>query len=267
LSPDAATPHAGTFFVRLEDLLPDVRAAIECARTSDGWDLQTLRRAINHEFDFLGAFTDVRIDGRPPVEAVPSAQLIDERAEWLVLGFTPPAGRDLATAERTFQQSTRRAERGDAKGAMPQLRRISAEFPEVAKFHRALGQAHLVLGELDDAEDEFLRSRIWTPSIVTPLTLLGNLYSRRDRPAEAIPLYERSLELGRNVYALNNLGAALAQTGQKVRAIECLRCRHRRRSSIPECMVWLALTLIERTRSVSHSRGDSMPRRGAARHG
>ncbi len=201
------------FVVRLSDLLPSFRAQLEEARTASGWDRVRLHSVIDRTFGFLGAFTDLRIEGDPE----------SEFGETLSLEFNPPSDRDLEAAERRFQKATKQAEAGRVREALPNLQRVVEEFPEVAKYHRSLGQAYLVLSDFDRAEDSMLRSLSLDPADPDALTLLGNLYAKRKQPAAAIPLYERSIALQRNVYALNNLGAAYAEMGDSDRAIATLR--------------------------------------------
>ena len=101
----------------------------------------------------------------------------------------------------------------------PELVRLTEEFPEVAKYRRALGQAYLVAEDFSRAEDELLRSLSLNANDPDALTLLGNLYTKRNRPRDAVPLYERSLSLVKNVYAMNNLGAAFAEMGDMHKAL------------------------------------------------
>lgn len=240
---------AAVFSVRLDDLLPQVRRAIEDAKTPGGWDQTRLQQIIASEFDFLGAFTGVQVTDNPlpgVAELQRSSAGFTSAAgsgSWLVLTFIAPEGRDVGAAERIFQRATRQADRGDLKGAFRDLERISRDFPEVAKYHRVLGQAHLVSGRQEEAEDEFLRALRLDPLDHDALTLLGNLYAARNRPQEAIPLYERSIALSPNVYALNNLGAAVAQTGNKERALEILREAVALDPSYPNAWYGLGLTL------------------------
>lgn len=201
------------FVVRLADLLPPFRTELEAARTAAGWDSGRLQAAINRAFGFLGAFTSARVEaGTGP-----------EGDDVLHLEFTAPPGRDFATADKRFRKATRAAENGSARTALPALLDLAKEYPEVAKFHRAIGQAYLVLGDFESAEDAMLRSLSLDPLDADALTLLGNLYAKRDRPTDAIPLYKRSIALTRNVYALNNLGAAYAEIGDTERALATLK--------------------------------------------
>jgi cytochrome c-type biogenesis protein CcmH/NrfG len=249
-------------YVRLDDLLPPVRAAVEAARSTTGWDPALLRAAISREFDFLGPYTDAVVvsgteadartaamaaavgegwgSGSPAAPGTPPAG----GEEWLVARFTPPgAGRDLVGAERAFQRATGKADRGDVKAAVRELEQVARSVPEVAKYHRALGQSYLVLGRLDDAEDSFLRALRLDPRNSDALTLLGNLYAQRGRHADAVPLYERSLAVGRNVYALNNLAAALARQGRREEAVRLFRQAVAEDPSYPNAHYGLALAL------------------------
>lgn len=212
--PTPADSQNGIVIVRISELLPKFQDAIEASRTATGWDAELLQQIVAHEFDFLGPFIRAR------VRQDTSGDLGDEV---LVIEFTPPRSRDLAVAERRFAQATKRADRGDAGGARPSLEGLVREFPEVAKFHRALGQVHFALNDWDSAEDEFLRSLAIDPRDPDALTLLGNLYVKRKAPEKAVPLYRRSLELEKNVYALSNIGAAFAQIGDLDEAIGLFR--------------------------------------------
>lgn len=202
--------------VRLSDLLPPFRDSIELARIDGGWDERRLSAAVANHFGFLGAFTSAEIHLREREH-----DTADE--EYLVLDFSPPPERDLAAAARRFKKATRDAEAGRVQAALPELARLAEEFPEVAEYHRALGQAFLVTDDLGRAEDSTLRSLSLNPLDVNALTLLGNLYVRQKRHRDAVPLYERSLALERNLYALNNLGAVQAELGDIPQALATLR--------------------------------------------
>lgn len=161
----------------------------------------------------------------------------------LFVSFRPPEGRDLPKAEDRFQKATARADKGEVKEAQRDFKKLVADFPEIAKYHRALGQASLVLQDYDRAEDELLRSLALDPRDPGALTLLGNLYARRGTPAKAIPLYRRSLALEPNVYAFTNLGAALVETGQVDAGVEVLRQAITQDPSYPNAWYGLGLAL------------------------
>lgn len=207
-------PNNAVGFTRLTDLLPDFQAALNEARTAPGWDQQKLNQIVAHEYGFLGPFVAARI------ETITSEG--GEPTEFLVVEFRPPQDRDLEKAERLFQRATRRADQGDVRGALPDLRRLVAQFPEVPKYHQTLGLAYLELDNLDAAEDELLHALRLDPRLEDALTLLANVYEKRGSSELAIPLYRRSLEIRRTVYALSNLGAVLAQTGDLPQAITTL---------------------------------------------
>jgi tetratricopeptide (TPR) repeat protein len=201
----------GVVIAPISGLLPSVRSAVKEALQPDGWNNTKLNEIVRSEFGFLGPFIHATIEDRS------SGDGPDE--PWLILEFTPPEDRDLGAAEQAFDRATRRAERGEVRPAQKTLRKLVTEFPEIAKYHRALGQTYLVLSDLDDAEDHFLHALALDPRDVDALTLLGNLYMQRERAADAIPLYERSIALQPSVYALANLGAALAKTNRVPEAI------------------------------------------------
>jgi tetratricopeptide (TPR) repeat protein len=222
--------------VPIEGLLPELQRQLAGARHGSEWDEAALNRIVRHEFDFLGPFTHARVESRDEP---------GERTDFLILTFRAPEGRDLAKAEQTFQSATIRADRGDARGAQAALRALVAAFPEVAKYRRALGQAHLVLGALELAEDEFLRCLALDPHDADALTLLGNLYYQRGDVEKAIPLYERSLALQPNVYALSNLGGSLAKVGRLPDAIGTLQRAVALDPSYPNAWYGLGLALSE----------------------
>jgi len=222
--------------VPLRHLLTGLQQALEHARKSDEeWDTEKLAEIVSREFAFLRPFHTVRVD-RGAISG-------GDFEEILVIEYHPPALRDAEASERRFRQATKKAERGHVRQAQPELRKLVQEFPEVAKYHRALGQAHFVLGEHEEAEDEFLRSLALHPTDPDALTLLGNLYVRRGFPAKAIPLYQQSLASVRNVYALTNLGAAFAETGRLDEAIDSLREAVREDAKHPNAWFGLGLAL------------------------
>ncbi len=164
-------------------------------------------------------------------------------AEYLVVEFRPPQGRDLDKAERLFQRATRRADQGEIREALPELKRLVAQFPEVAKYHQTLGLAHLELENLDAAEDELLRALRLDPRLEAALTTLANVYQKRGKPELAIPLYRCSIELRPTVYALSNLGAVLAQTGDIPQAITVLTEATQVDPAFPKAWYGLGLAL------------------------
>jgi tetratricopeptide (TPR) repeat protein len=226
------------FVVRLSDLLPTFRTDIEDARIDGGWNRDRLQAAVDRAFGFLGAFTSARVERGSETEP----------NEVLVLEFNPPERGDTQTAERRFARATRDAEAGRVRSALPELERLAQEFPEVAKYHRAIGQAYLVLGDFERAEDSMLRSLSLNSLDPDALTLLGNIYAKRDRPADAVPLYERSLAIRRNVYALNNLGAAYAELGDLDAALRTLREAAKEDPKYPNTWFGIALTLSRQER-------------------
>ncbi len=200
--------------VRVGDLQPDFQSAVLEAYEDGNWNVSRLQKAVAHEFDFMGPWVDVSVDDASPGKP---------EASQLTLRFNPPVQRDFADAEKRFGKATRRAERGDVSGAVGDLTDLVAAWPEVAKYWRALGQAHLVLEAWESSEDALLKSLAIDPLDPDSMTLLGNLYARRGKADRAVALYRRSLELDRNVYAMTNVGAMLSKAGQPDEALRVFR--------------------------------------------
>ncbi len=235
--PVMSTPSESTSAVsiaKLTDLLPDLQAALNEARKATGWDQAKLNQIVGHEYEFLGPFTTARIE---------TSQEGGETVEFLVLEFRLPEGRDLARAERLFQKAASRADSGDVRGALPDFKRLVAQFPEVPKYHQSFGLAHLELGNLDAAEDELLHALRLDPRLMDALTTLANVYQKRGAPQTAIPLYRRSIELHRTVYALSNLGAVLAEMGDLPQAIRILEEATQEDATYPNAWCGLGLAL------------------------
>jgi len=228
-------PSHAVSFARLTDLVLEFQVALNEARTADGWDQQKLAQIVAHEYGFLGPFLSAR------VETVTAET--GEPVEFLVVEFRPPPRRNVEKAERLFQRATRQADQGDVQGALPDLKRLVTQFPEVPKYHQTLGLAHLELTDLDAAEDELLRALRLDPRLEAALTLLANVYQKKGAPQTAIPLYRRSIELRRTVHALSNLGAVLAETGELPQAIATLEEATEVDPTFPKAWYGLGLAL------------------------
>src|SRR6266568_965513 len=110
--------------IRLSDLGPAFRTALQDARTENGWDQEKLGRIVAHAYDFLGPFVSARIERG-------SALLGESHEECLVMEFRPPAGRDLSAAEETYERACELANSGNLLGALAPLQEIVRDFPEV----------------------------------------------------------------------------------------------------------------------------------------
>jgi Flp pilus assembly protein TadD len=234
-------PEPVVAFIRLNDLLPEISAKLEKARTNDGWDSELLAEVVVGLFNFLGDLIDARIGPSPKDDASDAACLIIE--------FQPPEDRDDEGVRQAFASALERAGSGDVDGAKGALERVVKEFPEVAEYHCALGQAHLGTGDQESAEDELLCAVCLDGRDPSALTLLGNLYMQQRRPELAVGLYERSLELDRSVITLTNLGAALGETGDLHGAVESFRAANELEPTYEQALVGLhmALTRLEQS--------------------
>lgn len=221
--------------VRLGDLSADLRDAILSARTATGWNEELLRRAVMREFGFLGGFVNAHID------PLPKGAVVDDAV--LNLAFTPPRDRDLAAAERAFDVGTRLADRGKVREAVREFARVVAKFPEVAKYHRALGQAHFVLGNVADAEDELLRALTLDPSDAAALVVLGNVYAGQQKSEQALGLYQRAHSLVPEALTASNIGGMHGRLGHHDEAIAAFRDAVALDPEYPNSLYGLALAL------------------------
>jgi tetratricopeptide (TPR) repeat protein len=234
---NAGNPQTITV-VRINDLLPELRDALTEARNSGDLRSKRIREVIADHFDFLGPFIVAKIETR---------DVGGGQEDFLVLSFTPPKGRDLGRAERAFDRASQQAGVGRLEPARRVFEKLTQDFPEVAKYHRALGQTYLELGDLDAAETHLLHSLKLNPRDTNSLTLLGNILARSRRHEDAIPLYQRSLALDQNVYAQSNLAVALAETGRTPEAVEAFEAALALDPSYPNAWFGLGLAL-SRTR-------------------
>jgi len=193
--------------VALADLEPLLARRIEAARTASGWDAQALGRVVAHEYDVLGPFVSARIetgqDGR----------------EYLRTEFNPPQGRDLEAAERDYDRGCEKANEGNLSGALQVFERLVGVFPEVPKYHEALGQALHELGRIDEAEAVLWQAVELDPEVPRALGLLGRIYLQWGDVKLAIEMMQASLELVPHPIIFTNLGAAFGKAGRLREAV------------------------------------------------
>ena len=206
-----SSPDGAVTIVKINDLVSPFRERVEEARTKSGWDAETLTKAVREAYDFLGPFVSARID-----EDV-------QGTERLVVEFTPPAGRDLDEAERSFSTAVDLAMSGDLKTAKTRLQDVVGDFPEVATYRAELGHVCFETGDLEAAEDELLAALALDGREAKALTMLGNLYMTRHDYEGAKQLYTSAVGVNRTAYNLANLGAALGQLGHVDQAISRFR--------------------------------------------
>jgi arylsulfatase A-like enzyme/Flp pilus assembly protein TadD len=84
---------------------------------------------------------------------------------------------------------------GDPDKARREFERAVALDPRNAQALNNLGNVLRALGRLDEAEEAYRRSAALAPRYAEPWNGLGTLEVDRDRPAAALALFERALEL------------------------------------------------------------------------
>jgi protein O-mannosyl-transferase len=93
---------------------------------------------------------------------------------------------------------------------------LREDFPEA---HLQMGQLHLMKGQIQEAETEFLKSAKWEQP--DAFYGLGNIYLETARPQLARDMYEQVIALApRHPYANYALGIALNRCGDREKALE-----------------------------------------------
>ena len=210
-----STPESSMVAIPLSELVPEFRTDLLGTRLTSGWDEQRLQSTVAQYYGFLGPFLSARIECQRNDEGV--------ETDWLVVEFKPPEDRDLQAGERSFEAALDEANAGNVSGAKKTFERLVEEFPEIAKYHCALGHARLETGDTQGAEDELLRTLSLDHKDLEALIMLGNLYMLKQDPEQAARLYEASLKLDRNVVNLTNFGGALGEMGSLDRAIQTFK--------------------------------------------
>jgi tetratricopeptide (TPR) repeat protein len=99
--------------------------------------------------------------------------------------------------------------------AVRALEPLARMLPEVAEYHRRLGEALVATGAYAAAESSLRRAESLEPNSVSTLTALGVALNRLDRCAEARPFLARCLELDpESVDAAAALAEAEARLGE-----------------------------------------------------
>lgn len=119
--------------------------------------------------------------------------------------------------------SGERLERGDADGALAQLK--GAKLPLfLAEAETQRGTALVFLGEADDAAAAFRRATEADPKHYRAITNLGNVALEAGREDEAIALYGEALKANENfANAHHNLGVAYRRKGQVHKSVQAIR--------------------------------------------
>jgi arylsulfatase A-like enzyme/Tfp pilus assembly protein PilF len=116
------------------------------------------------------------------------------------------------------------ASTGKLDEAKRELERAIAIDPHNARAFNNLGNVDRARNQPAEAEHSYRRAIELAPRYADPLNGLGALLVERDRPRDAIPLFDRAISLSTGYYeARLNRAVALAQAGERPRAVEELR--------------------------------------------
>jgi tetratricopeptide (TPR) repeat protein len=198
-------PSGPTVAITLADLDPDLARELSSARTPSGWDQAAVTQIVRKYYGFLGGSISAAVMPRHPT--------LGDGVETLAVVLNEGDAIRESPAESIFAEGIRAAERGEMKAALQSFTRAVSLNRVEPRYYRALAQANLELGQLDDAERTFQQCLRLDPNDADALTMLGNVhYSRRAFDA-AIQCYRRSISIEPTPYALTNLGAALGELG------------------------------------------------------
>lgn len=116
------------------------------------------------------------------------------------------------------------AEAGDAAGAAASFEKAAAADPSNASFWTNLGNARRELRDVDRAEQAYRRALAIDATWPDASNGLGVILVQRQRPIEAIPLFQQAIERDPKLYeAQLNLGIAFQESGDRVKAAEAYR--------------------------------------------
>jgi Flp pilus assembly protein TadD len=114
--------------------------------------------------------------------------------------------------------------RGDLPGAREQFARTIELDPRNANARNNLGNVLRQLGRLDEAERAYRQATVLAPDYADPYNGLGTLEVQRDRPALAIPWFDRAIALDPALHeARFNRAIALELSGNRDAAIPAYR--------------------------------------------
>jgi arylsulfatase A-like enzyme/Flp pilus assembly protein TadD len=111
-------------------------------------------------------------------------------------------------------------QRGDLAGAREQFARTTELDRRNANAFNNLGNVLRELGRLDEAEQAYRQASKLAPDYADPCNGLGTLEVQRDRPAQAIPWFDRAIALAPGLHeARFNRAIALELSGNRTAAI------------------------------------------------
>ncbi len=112
-------------------------------------------------------------------------------------------------------QGTQAWDRGDRLNAEAYFRQLTQEFPERPEGYNKIGVVFAETGQLDEAEQCFLRALTLDRGHAPALTNLGNIYLERGKTEDAIQHYLLALQSDPDYPAAHrNLGVAYRRQGR-----------------------------------------------------
>ena len=115
--------------------------------------------------------------------------------------------------------------------AISMLEKIKQDEPHAWEVSAILGQAHLVIGKLDDAIRELERARSLQPSALRNLGVLGDAYGRAGKQDKALAIASELDTMSQSRYVSPVFSALVyIGMGDKAQAFACLNKAYAERS-------------------------------------
>jgi tetratricopeptide (TPR) repeat protein len=142
------------------------------------------------------------------------------------------AKRNLMQIAGTIDLNLQKSKYDDAFAKFAILLR---DYPQTPFLHYACGTAHAALSEYDQAETEYRKELSISPQSELPYVRLASLFLRQHRPADALPMAKKAVELKPDsAEARYMLGRSELETGDLENALKDLELAEKMAPSSPE---------------------------------
>ena len=125
--------------------------------------------------------------------------------------------------DANYMLGTLYAEQGNLMAALPHLQYAAELDPRSPYIRNNLGNVHLLLGKLDDAESCFRQALARNPELAEAHNNLGNIHKRRGETEAALDCYQAAISAKPDfIDAAVNLSGTLLDAGQPEAALPLL---------------------------------------------
>ena len=128
-------------------------------------------------------------------------------------------------AVNLFNKAQDAHKKGKDSDAINHLQEAVKIAPDFYQAHNMLGVLYRAAGQLDNAEEQFVRAHQINDHNPEPLVNLSSLYLQEDKPERAAEVSQEAVfENSRSAPALFNLGLAMYKLSRLDKAEEVLKC-------------------------------------------